>query len=298
MDIEQLRIFLTVANTCSFTVSANKLNMSQSTVSKRIRELENYLECRLFQRTTRSVRLTPEGRYFFGIAKNVVHSIDLAIFNLKKKTKGFTIGYLNTYADKIFMPILIKNIIKCYPNWEINVKEVFLDDTLNGLIHGNSSLVFGERDCFKENKHIEFYPLLKSKYYLVTNPNSIFKDYNKIKIKDLRNKDLILGNIRHYLPTEQHLHDKIIDEIGSKNIEYADDMMIMTLFIKAENKFGILPEYGLDKTDKSLQYIPLNTDVSTTFGIGYLDTLKYNIDLEKLLKVIHKSYAYYRREFF
>ena len=293
MNIDQLKIFLTVANTSNFSVSANKLNMSQSTVSKQIKELENYLDCRLFQRTTRSVSLTPEGKYFFGIAKNIVHSMDIARLNLKKNGKEFTLGYLNTYADKIFMPQLIKAIHKKFPTWDIHVKEVFLDDILNGLIHGNTSIVFGEEDCFEGEKHVKFYPLTKSNYYLITSSKSFVRNYKSIKISDLKNVPLILGNIRNYLQTEQHLHDKIIDEIGRSNIEYADDMMIMTLFIKAENKCGILPEYGIDKTDKSLNYIPIESDIYTTFGFGYLDTLPLSINLDtvtNLIKQVYKNY--------
>lgn len=293
MNIEQLKIFLTVANTSNFSVSANKLNMSQSTVSKQIKELENYLDCQLFQRTTRSVSLTAEGKYFFGIAKNIVHSIEIARLNLKKNGKDFTLGYLNTYADKIFMPQLIKAIHKNFPSWDIHVKEVFLDNILNALIHGNTSIVFGEKDCFEGEKHVKFYPLSKSNYYLITSSKSFVRNYKSIKISDLKNVPLILGNIRNYLQTEQHLHDKIIDEIGRSNIEYADDMMIMTLFIKAENKCGILPEYGIDKTDKSLNYIPIKSGIYTTFGFGYLDTLPLSINLDKLTSLIKQVYKNY-----
>ena len=297
MNIEQLKVFLAVANNSSFTITANKLNMSQSSVSKNIKELELFLECRLFQRTTRSVRLTSEGQYFYGIAKNVVNSINSAIFNLKKQTKTFTIGYMNTYADKIFMPMLLKNILKKYPNWNINVNEVFLDDTINGLIHGNSMIVFGEKDCFKNDCHIEFLPLFKSRYVVITSPQSEFKNKKIVRISDLKSKKLVLGNIRQYLPTEQSLHDKIIDQIGGKYIEYADDMMIMALLVKSENILGILPEYGVDKTDKSLLYLPLATDISTIFGFGYLDTIQYDINMETLFDLIKNTYYSYRKEY-
>ena len=61
MDIESLNTFLTLAETKSFTKTANQLFVAQSTVTNRINELEKELKLSLFSRTNRSVKLTLEG---------------------------------------------------------------------------------------------------------------------------------------------------------------------------------------------------------------------------------------------
>mgnify|MGYP001200779793 CR=1 FL=1 len=62
MDIRNLETFIQVAELCNFTKAAEKLGYSQSTVSFQIRQLENELDLRLFERVNHNVSLTAEGR--------------------------------------------------------------------------------------------------------------------------------------------------------------------------------------------------------------------------------------------
>lgn len=61
MELRQLEHFLAVADTAGFTAAARRLHVVQSTVSVSVRALERELGARLFERTTRHVRLTPAG---------------------------------------------------------------------------------------------------------------------------------------------------------------------------------------------------------------------------------------------
>ena len=62
MELEQLRIFLAVAELTSFRRAAAAMYISRSTVSRAVASLEASLDVRLFERTSRSVRLTKAGR--------------------------------------------------------------------------------------------------------------------------------------------------------------------------------------------------------------------------------------------
>ena len=62
ITFEQVRSFVTVASTSSFTQAAEVLHLSQPALTTRIRQLEDALELRLFDRNTRSVELSDEGR--------------------------------------------------------------------------------------------------------------------------------------------------------------------------------------------------------------------------------------------
>jgi len=63
-DLNQIQIFSQVAIYLSFTKAANALNIEKSTVSNKISQLETHLNIRLFERTTRSVRLTEAGKLY------------------------------------------------------------------------------------------------------------------------------------------------------------------------------------------------------------------------------------------
>lgn len=76
MDTTLLRCFLAVSDAQSFSVAAGRLNLSQSTVSHQIARLEDHLGKQLFERTTRSCKLTTQGRELIAHAARVLRAVD------------------------------------------------------------------------------------------------------------------------------------------------------------------------------------------------------------------------------
>lgn len=72
MDIYQLEAFLTVYRTRNFTKSSEILHVAQSTVTARIKTLEDYVGKELFIRTNKNVELTPAGEVFLNFAERMV----------------------------------------------------------------------------------------------------------------------------------------------------------------------------------------------------------------------------------
>jgi DNA-binding transcriptional LysR family regulator len=78
LDTETLRSFLEIASDGSFTAAAGKLNLAQSTVSARIRLLEEQLGRRLFERDRDGIKLTPAGRQFLPLAAAILRTWEQA----------------------------------------------------------------------------------------------------------------------------------------------------------------------------------------------------------------------------
>jgi DNA-binding transcriptional LysR family regulator len=78
MDIDQARTFLAIAAHGSFLEAANRLHVTQSTVSARIQSLEADLDARLFVRNRSGASLTPAGRRFHRHAKSLVLTVEQA----------------------------------------------------------------------------------------------------------------------------------------------------------------------------------------------------------------------------
>ena len=72
MTLDQLKALVWVARLKGFGAAAEKLNTTQPGVSVRIRSLENELGLILFERTTRSVRITPEGKKCLAMAERIL----------------------------------------------------------------------------------------------------------------------------------------------------------------------------------------------------------------------------------
>lgn len=83
MELEQIRIFLTVAECGSFTGAARRLFVSHSTTSRAVAALETELGVRLFDRDRRSVELTEAGRVLCAESEKLLHAAEAAAAAVK-----------------------------------------------------------------------------------------------------------------------------------------------------------------------------------------------------------------------
>jgi DNA-binding transcriptional LysR family regulator len=90
LDLDDVRAFVKVADLGSFTRAAEQLGAPKSRVSMRVKALEGALGSRLLQRTTRAVRLTPDGDQFLGRARALVDEAEelAAMFQATSTLRG------------------------------------------------------------------------------------------------------------------------------------------------------------------------------------------------------------------
>ena len=78
MDIQDLRIFTRVATLQNLSAVGSELGLTPGTISKRLQALEDDLKARMFDRTTRSIRITQEGHKFLAFAERILTEVDMA----------------------------------------------------------------------------------------------------------------------------------------------------------------------------------------------------------------------------
>src|SRR6478735_7906910 len=91
MDLNEIAVFTTVVRTGSFTAAAKELGMPKSTVSRKVSDLEERLDARLLQRTTRKLSLTDAGRTYYDYGVRIVNEIEAAesaVGSLQDKPRG------------------------------------------------------------------------------------------------------------------------------------------------------------------------------------------------------------------
>lgn len=132
ITIKQVKAFVTVAQAGSFTAAANQLHLTQSAVSVLISELEQQLDLRLFDRTTRQVQLNDAGRDFYPVAEKVLADLQNAILSSKDlvaKKRGRVAVSTTPLMASILLPGAIAEYSSIYPG-----VKVIVQDTLAGLI--------------------------------------------------------------------------------------------------------------------------------------------------------------------
>lgn len=80
--LDNLRVFITAAEQRSLTRTAAHLAMTVATVSRRVSELEQQLQCELFHRSNKGLMLTPAGQSYYDETADFIHELDLRLCNL------------------------------------------------------------------------------------------------------------------------------------------------------------------------------------------------------------------------
>ena len=129
-----LTAFRYIAHYDSFTRAAAELNVSASALSQTLRHLENHLGVRLFNRTTRQVRLTETGQVFLQRITPALTEIDAAI-DLLRQNRDRPIGTLRITVPRvasqlILQPILV-DFMQAYPEIHLDID---MSDSLRDLV--------------------------------------------------------------------------------------------------------------------------------------------------------------------
>jgi len=123
MDIEPVRMFVKVAELASFTRAAEHLGLSKARVSTAVRALETDVGSRLLQRSTRAVRLTPDGEQFLARARQLVSDADelAALFQAPSSLRGrVRVDMPQGLARSVFIPRL-PELLAAHPQLEVQL---------------------------------------------------------------------------------------------------------------------------------------------------------------------------------
>ena len=88
MELRHLRYFVAVAEELSFRAAARRLHVAQPPLSVQIKQLEEELGARLFERTSRQVRLTPAGELFLARATTILREAATAVHEVQRAGRG------------------------------------------------------------------------------------------------------------------------------------------------------------------------------------------------------------------
>lgn len=122
-DLLTLRTIVAVVDEGSFSAAANQVGRSQSAVSLQIAKLEEQIDVRLFERTSRTVKQTPAGEVFIAYARRIIELADeaLAAVRVPETSKPFRIGFAE-YLVPQHLHKLFSRFKRRYPKANIELR--------------------------------------------------------------------------------------------------------------------------------------------------------------------------------
>jgi DNA-binding transcriptional LysR family regulator len=122
LDLDQLRTFVAIAETGSFTRAGDFVFKTQSAVSMQMRRLEERIGKQIFARDGRASRLTEEGERLLGYARRMIRLADetVAAFDDTELSGSIRLGTPDDYADR-FLPEILARFSRSNPRVEVSV---------------------------------------------------------------------------------------------------------------------------------------------------------------------------------
>lgn len=149
MELRHLRYFIALAEELHFSRAAERLHIEVSPLSRTIKDMEGELGARLFERTTRSTRITPAGQVLLDDARRILAFVQEAKRNVAAAANGFH-GHLRIgLSNGITQPRLAELLARSReqePDLDIRVFERSIVEQLDGLRNDQLDLAFALTD--------------------------------------------------------------------------------------------------------------------------------------------------------
>ncbi|MSP78688.1 MAG: LysR family transcriptional regulator [Dehalococcoidia bacterium] len=192
MELGQVQAFIQVARLQSFRRAAEALFLTQPTVTARIQALERDLSESLFERSTRSVRLTEAGKLFLAYAERAMHALEEGQTGLEefRKTKAglLRIGTARTIGTYT-LPKLLHVFRQRFPEIEIVVRTGRSAGVVDMLLNDEVQIGLGR---FMQHHELTPIQLFDEHIVLVTHPEHRFAKAGKASIMEIAKEPLVL----------------------------------------------------------------------------------------------------------
>ena len=275
MELRNLITFIHVAELGSFTKAAEQLDYSQSTVSFQIKQLEDELDCLLFERINHTITLTERGHELVTYAHKIRSLTDEFKENLSQE---HTVkGHIHIVTpDSICEEMISKRYISFHREYpEISIKFTTADTSVmfDMLDHNEADLIM-TLDSHSYNKDYVIAKEEPLSMHFVVNSESTLTDFRELSIMDIINEPFILTE---YGQGYRKVFDK---ELAKRSLEITPVLEIgrtdiITSMVAQSNMISYLPDF-------------VTRDMVKKGQLCYLNVTDFNAEIWKQL-IYHKN---------
>ncbi len=193
MELRHLRYFMALAGTLSFTKAADRVHVTQSTLSHQIKQLEDEVGRALVERAGKRVALTEAGQVFAGYAMRALQEIDQGLGSIKAFDAELTgllrIGATHTLNLRV-IPSCMAAFMALHPTVQIIVHELAADSINDRLRQGDLDLGISYRP--NESVELDFEPLFDEEMKLVVGRNHPLATRKRVRMAELNRQRMVL----------------------------------------------------------------------------------------------------------
>lgn len=298
MELKQLEYFIVLCKELHFTRAAEKLGITQPSLSQQIRLLEHEVGMPLFDRIGKTNKLTEAGEALLHHSYNVFHELSqarAAISELQGLKRGaLNVGALLTAVNDLLPPTIIA-FHETYPNVELSIKGLRTGDIYKGLLENELDL--GIVFLPVEHDDLKSIPLYEDELAVAAPKNHPIAEHAYVTLDRLQDVPAVL------LPDDYFLRQIVNEHCRSLSFEPEPmlEMTTMESIIHMVSKgigITILPEAYLDHVNHSdIRTIPMNEpEIPINVGLVYRKNKHLcaatRVFMEQLIQAVKGEYVH------
>jgi DNA-binding transcriptional LysR family regulator len=228
VSLEDLQTFLAVADAGSFTRVAEQLSLSQPSISNRIRRLEGKLGVVLFERSSRKVKITPDGQRLYDQTAVTLHSLKRVLqdFHSEQLARRRRIDIAATLmVASLALPPIVRSFEANHPDYSFGVHDGLPHACVESVRSGECDMGLLVLDDHDE-PGIEFEPLTTDHCVIVTPRGHPLLEHEQVTLAQALEYPLLTLHAHHILKAVQRaaadrgLHVKLAPEVRSGSNQF------------------------------------------------------------------------------
>jgi len=248
MELHQLRYFVAVAQTGSFSRAAMQCHVSQPSLSQQIAKLEKQLGRKLFDRLNRRVTLTDAGRVLLNQAGTILSAVEDAEKRLRDaddfQDSRLTVGAIPTIAPYL-LPTALQLFSQSFPEVELIVQEDVTAHLIAALVAGEVDVALMAMPV--DDERVETETLFTEPLWLALPFGHALEKRKRITAEHLRDEKFIVLGEMHCLG-EQVLSFCRVNNCGPRVGCRSAQIATIEQLIISGHGISLLPEMALPKT--------------------------------------------------
>ena len=210
INLKSLQTFLVVAEEGSFRLAAERLSRAHSAVSIQIRQLEEQLQVRLFDRTTRSVRLTREGILLRDSVQKAHLEISHGLREIREAAdlkRGRISLASSSHLASIHLPAILTEFVRGFPGIAVTIRELTSRELVEALRRQEVDFAIGPHI---EDSAFDVTPILVEPLHALVHPSFITEERASVTWREISQFPILL-------PAPQTAMRRIVDRVLSEN---------------------------------------------------------------------------------
>lgn len=262
MNITRIEYFLMTAKYMSFTKAANLLYISQPSLSKQIAVLEEELGQQLFDRTKRTLTLTPAGKVLYSGFEKLMPEIESLVEKIKQiKNDDYAMLCIGC-VESIYLSNAVIKMLGEFSAKNNNVDLIFERCDFDGIrkktMDGTFDVAFTISHQIEKMNDIESTEIEKRKRYVILSSNHRLAESAEINFKDLKDETFILMDKDKSLVAYDDIFDACRDIGYFPKIRYAPNNETILDYLEIGVGVAFLDKSIIENRSKRLTSFPIN----------------------------------------